>query len=368
MNALDGSVKTPPAKDEIEISIFGPGIGECILLHLGDNEWIVVDSCIDRITHDPIGIKYLKDLNVNLATSVKLFIITHWHDDHIKGASTILEKCESAHFVCSIALRCKEFLEFCTVSERALMESSGLDEFEQIIKILLGRGEPQWAIADRKLLHLPKDGRSFNVEVYALSPSDTAITLALREIGQMIPQVRTPKRRAISQTPNHVSVALWVIIEDLNILLGSDLENFSQNNLGWKAVLFSRNKPSGRALVVKVPHHGSSDAYCKEMWYDMVASNPIALLTPFASGVKPLPSDTDIEKIKRHTSQIYCTGQPSGWHSPKRNSAVEKTFREVVRTHRLIHGRMGHVRVRFKAKEGLNDPQIELFDGAYAVP
>ncbi len=79
MNALDGSVKTPPAKDEIEISIFGPGIGECILLHLGDNEWIVVDSCIDRITHGPIGIKYLKDLNVNLATSVKLFIITHWH-------------------------------------------------------------------------------------------------------------------------------------------------------------------------------------------------------------------------------------------------------------------------------------------------
>jgi hypothetical protein len=103
------------------------------------------------------------------------------------------------------------------------------------------------------------------------------------------------------------------------------------------------------------------------MWHEMVASNPIALLTPFASGVKPLPSDADIERIKRHTSQIYCTGQPSGWHPPRRDSAVERTLREVVRTRRLIHGRMGHVRVRFKAKEGLNDPRIELFDGAYAA-
>jgi hypothetical protein len=183
----------------------------------------------------------------------------------------------------------------------------------------------------------------------------------------MIPKVKAPQRRAISQTPNHVSVALWVVIGDLSILLGSDLESHPQNNLGWRAVLFSQNKPSGRALVVKVPHHGSSDAYCREMWYEMVTANPIALLTPFASGVKPLPSDTDIERIKRHTSRIFCTGQPSGWHSPRRDAAVERTIKEIVRTRRLIHGRMGHVRVRFKAKDGLDNAKIELFDGAYAV-
>jgi hypothetical protein len=103
------------------------------------------------------------------------------------------------------------------------------------------------------------------------------------------------------------------------------------------------------------------------MWNDMVVADPIALLTPFASGVKPLPSDEDIKRIKRHTSRIYCTGKPSGWHPPKRDSAVERTIREIVQTRRLVHGKMGHVRVRFKAEEGLNDPKIELFDGAYAI-
>jgi len=34
-----------PEKDEIEVSIFGPGYGECIVIHIGNNEWVVID-CI----------------------------------------------------------------------------------------------------------------------------------------------------------------------------------------------------------------------------------------------------------------------------------------------------------------------------------
>ena len=89
-------MKTPPSRDEIEISIFGPGIGEAIVIHVGDNEWLIVDSCIDRISRTPIATKYLRDLNVSLSSSVRLFVVTHWHDDHIRGASAILGECESA--------------------------------------------------------------------------------------------------------------------------------------------------------------------------------------------------------------------------------------------------------------------------------
>ena len=83
------------------------------------------------------------------------------------------------------------------------MESSGLEEFNGILEILSSRTDdgrmdargPQWAIADRKLLHLPKDGLTrFNVEVHALSPSDAAMTLALREIGGMMPKAGLLKR------------------------------------------------------------------------------------------------------------------------------------------------------------------------------
>ena len=32
-----------PQPDQVEISIFGPGYGECILIHCGNDEWIISD-------------------------------------------------------------------------------------------------------------------------------------------------------------------------------------------------------------------------------------------------------------------------------------------------------------------------------------
>lgn len=37
----------PPAADEIEFSLFGPGYGEAVAVHLGDGTWLLIDSCID---------------------------------------------------------------------------------------------------------------------------------------------------------------------------------------------------------------------------------------------------------------------------------------------------------------------------------
>jgi hypothetical protein len=32
-----------PADDQIEVSLFGPGYGECCLIHIGNGKWIVVE-------------------------------------------------------------------------------------------------------------------------------------------------------------------------------------------------------------------------------------------------------------------------------------------------------------------------------------
>jgi len=126
----------------------------------------------------------------------------------------------------------------------------------------------------------------------------------------------------------------------------------------------STNRPRGRAFVVKLPHHGSRGAYCEEMWLKMLSPEAIALVTPFSSGKKPLPSDEDIAILSGHTSKIYCTGPPRGWQPPRRESAVEKTMKEMCLTHRLVYGKMGQVRVRLSIKDSLDDPKIELFNGA----
>lgn len=48
----------PPNSDQIELTLFGPGFGECIAVHFGEGRWIVVDSCIDKKTGNPAVLDY----------------------------------------------------------------------------------------------------------------------------------------------------------------------------------------------------------------------------------------------------------------------------------------------------------------------
>lgn len=371
---MAGNKQVAPSAEEAEVSIFGPGIGECIVLHLGNFEWLIVDSCVDPKSRNPIAIQYLKEIGIDVTTAVKCFVITHWHDDHIRGAEKILRECPSAKFVCSVALRFREFLELVNLHKTySSLSASGLEEFAYIFEELKRRapgvrpesiGPTNWASADRLLMRFPENDGSSRAEIYSLSPSDSAITLAFHEISQLIPQIKTTKRRAVAQKPNHVSVALWVMVGNSNILLGSDLEYHHDEHLGWKAILLSQTRPSGRAKIVKVPHHGSENAYCQEIWSHLLTPNPIALISPFSSSVKPLPSLRDIERIRAHTPLIFCTGNPCGTRPPRLDSVVEKTIRPIFLTRRAITGPMGHVRVRYPLKAEEISPTIETFEGA----
>jgi glyoxylase-like metal-dependent hydrolase (beta-lactamase superfamily II) len=88
----------PPQDDELEISIFGLGYGESILIHLGRQEWMIVDSCIDHASKQPSSLKYLHSIGVDPSESVKLIVATHWHDDHIRGLATIVDTCKVAQY------------------------------------------------------------------------------------------------------------------------------------------------------------------------------------------------------------------------------------------------------------------------------
>ena len=35
----------PPAADELEVTVLGPGYGEAIVIHYGKGQWVIVDSC-----------------------------------------------------------------------------------------------------------------------------------------------------------------------------------------------------------------------------------------------------------------------------------------------------------------------------------
>jgi beta-lactamase superfamily II metal-dependent hydrolase len=89
----------PPDSDTLEVSVFGPGKGECIVVHVPGGYWFAVDSLRVRSDHEdaeggkePVVVHYLRLLKAEL----RAFFITHWHEDHTAGAAEVLRAFASA--------------------------------------------------------------------------------------------------------------------------------------------------------------------------------------------------------------------------------------------------------------------------------
>jgi hypothetical protein len=368
---------TPPEPHQLEISVFGPGIGECVVVHIGNGDWIVVDSCIDRDSGLPIALIYLKSLRIDVASQVKLVVATHWHDDHIQGLAAVMREAQSAKFVNSAAFAFHDLVRIVKIGSRAVPLASATTEYADIIELLKVRrldGEkkeavgPVQALANRRLLISSSDGHAIDTEVFALSSADGVMNLARAELDNALAAMKQ-QRRPIRQGPNQLCVVLWLKVGDLNALLGADLEHVTGTTEGWRAILASNERPAGRAGFFKIPHHGSKNADCPECWADLLLEQPISVLTPYSPSRLPRPED--VTRLCAHTNQVFLTSDPRHYHAPRRANAVEKTLRETGAKPRALSGRMGHVRVRADARDPGLVPEIELRNGAtqqYGAP
>lgn len=371
-SSTGNSPGSPPHDAEVEVSLFGPGYGESVLVHLGQQDWLVVDSCINQPSKQSAPLAYLRSIGVDPSVAVKLVVATHWHDDHVRGLGSVLHTCKAAQFVCSDALRSHEFLTLVAASRQAMMASSGMREFAEIVTVLQERrgtsskrrvSTPMWAIENRLLLQRsPENGLPY--QVHALSPSDAAITLARHELARLLPSEGKGKLRVASQSPNHVAVVLWVKVGRATVLLGSDLEETTDTGTGWSVIVDSITRPSDRACVFKIPHHGSVTADQPRVWSEMLRSDPYAVITPFWQGKVSLPTDADTNRICSRTPKAYATAGARPKRS-RRAGVVEKTIRETVRDIREVPSSTGHVRLRTNALESAEEAwKVELFGTA----
>jgi len=320
----------------------------------------------------PVAVDYLTGFGNGALEGLNLVLATHWHDDHIRGLTSLLRHAPNAKFGCSSALKHQEFLTLVESAKAGTQGRSGVEEFASILDLLLERRDPDqpkelvspvWAIENRLLLNLPANSRSFPARVTALSPSDGTVKLALAEIAKLIPQPGADQRRIVDRSPNHASVVLWVEAGEIRILLGADLEHTGRVGEGWFAVLAS-GLDSGRAELFKVPHHGSANGECEQVWTEMLEPDPLTVVTPFLGGVR-LPKETDLKRLQQRTSKLFCTSAGAG-KPPQRDLVVEKKAREIAEERRVISGLPGQVRVRWSFTEP-GKPVIELFNGAYQV-
>jgi hypothetical protein len=360
----------PPDSEVFEVSIFGPGKGESVVVHLGHGEWIVVDSCIDQADKSNPALRYLERIGVNVSSQVHLVVATHAHDDHFAGIADLFRRCESAKFVCSSAVTSEEFFALTEIDEKLerVMRASALSEYREIIQHVEERGRsvaglrPMVRANNQKVLLGRGSSKDLPMRVTALSPSDEAITRALRTLARGA-ALEGDRRRLPAHDPNELAIALWVQVGDHAALLGADLLSGPQG-CGWGAVL-AEFVPDFPASLFKVPHHGAPNAHHVEVWATLVAESPVALLAPYRAGSTFRPADSDRERICALTDRAYITASP---RIPAARRSVKRTAASLGPLAKGVHdpwGRSGQVRARCNGVDGVWT--VELSDIARSL-
>lgn len=207
--------RIPPTTNELELSLFGPGIGESLVIHLGNGDWIVVDSCFDE-QRQAVALSYLESLGVDVSTQVKLVLVTHWHDDHICGISQVVAAARTAEFACSAALDGQEFFNLVAARKEVSLvgQTSGVEEFESILDIIAGRasgryppGPDHWA-ASGMCLFSRRD--PWIVKVISFSPSAHTITASKHQLAALFPVPGAAIKKLPALTPNDLAVVLRI--------------------------------------------------------------------------------------------------------------------------------------------------------------
>ncbi len=336
----------PPADGEVELTILGPGRGESCLVHVGRGEWLVVDSCVNE-SGQPAALAYLDSLGVP-PSAVRWIVATHWHDDHVRGLANLVETCSAAKVIHSAALESDEFRILAAVGAESMVEGpSGVKELWRTWHHLAdsGRSAPELARADYRVHHR-KSGSAPECEIWALSPSGTALSLAVSEFSSLLASEGQPKRAVPRPKRNPSSVVVWVRVGAAVVLLGADLERSSDPSQGWQGIVGSTGRQTEKGHVVKVPHHGSEDAHDPAMWTDLLHPQPLAALTPFRQGNVALPRDADGTRIAQLASDAWLTHDTGPARAARRSRTVEKTIGEVTKRIERVSVNPGRVTFR----------------------
>jgi len=339
----------PPGTDQPEISIFGPGFGECILVHLGDGNWLVVDSCRKSSGSRPIALDYLERLGYQPDNAIKIIVASHWHDDHVRGISDVVRAAPNAKFYASSAIRRDEFLAMAARQDLASRFTNGVKELANVSRLVDERrahgGESiGHAAAEQRLWYQPSGAAT---EVWSLSPSDEDVARGYGHIASLLPPPNTGAARVPALEPNDAAVVLLVVTNCGPVLLGADLEHHpGSRTRGWHAIVDRRKSRPDASVVFKIAHHGSSNADCPEVWEHLITTSaPICLVSPFERGSVRLPQPTDVQRLKGRSHRCFVTSAKMRQASRK-DRLTEKMISAATRRYQPEGLELGHVQLR----------------------
>jgi hypothetical protein len=128
----------------------------------------------------------------------------------------------------------------------------------------------------------------------------------------------------------------------------------------------ANSKEAWRSFAGRTLTAPPRNAHHSDVWNLMLEASSVAVVTPYASGIAPLPTGADQQRLVRlTTNRAYSTARSRGWSVPRKCQPVD---REIQRKGaRAIDQKItGHIRVR-RWFQGESEFRVEIFNGAYQL-
>jgi len=409
----------PPESDEFEVTLIGgtAGYGESILLHIGNGDWIIIDSCVNVKNGECVPISYLNDLSVDISQHVLYVLCTHWHDDHIKGLSNILEQCTSKTvFVLSCSDDREKWVYEMLNDYNYQGKSTVLNELKCTISMANDKGI--------RILPVKQDSLVFNINgvlAYALSPSDEVVKKFEEEVAsaqvkyhktlnqaiklktidaQLIQDASTLEEETINNfaglikeridekkivqeatnlltykdakrvEQNDRCVALLVSFNGHHIILGADLENKTSDSglSGWMSVAKCSSMNGVTSSLFKIPHHGSKTGYCDFFLKSFIKNDATMKLTAWAKGDKLIPEPVMLGKYYAHSQKMYITTTALlKKENKEENKSIKKEMERTTEAIYELRPQLGIIRSRMKINSLSDSWNTDYFGSAEMI-
>lgn len=314
----------PPTTGKLTLYALGPGIGESLVVSLPDGKWLVMDTCMQGDVTLPLAL-----LEHFQARAIDLLVISHPDRDHYRGLPQIVSSLEV-----KLLWRYRGFHQ----RRPLLAKLCELDPGNKQLSDLREAEEAMGQISKEHRSHevaidameWPRSGAPYQVSCIAPCPGDflhqTEELAKLFKLGpegiKLAPAAERfllGKAGGVDGKGNPLSLAIVIRWGGVGVLLGGDLEAPLDTRRGWRGVLAALAQQWPKSLdllrdltLVKLSHHGSFGAFCREAWslHTERAPAELAIVTPFRGGGSSPPQRETFRALKGLVRAVALTSAP----------------------------------------------------------
>ena len=206
---------------------------------------------------------------------------------------------------------------------------------------------------------------SSSIQMISLSPSAESEEQYFTILAQSMPQVGQIVKPLKDAAHNLISSAVLLRAGDIQILFGSDLEVGPNDRVGWSCLMSNRFMPELWCNLIKVAHHGSSNAFLQAAWeVHGKKTKPYAVISPFIYAKTTLPEPSMIEILRNYSNRLGITAFPSSTDAlySVYSRDIARAVKHATRSFKIVkeESGIGFLRVRMDLKGRITEQHAQL--------